>query len=46
MKVCVYCYGVYGFDTYVCSTCNEYDGLMEIKEAEKYLGEDLSEYIV
>lgn len=41
---CVYCYNVYGADTYVCPECNEYDGLMELKDAESYLGEDLSEY--
>ena len=41
---CVYCETLYGTDTYVCPTCNEYDGMMPLKEAESYLGEDLSEY--
>jgi len=45
MIFCVYCYGVFGSDTYVCPHCNEYDGLMPLKEAEAYLGEDLSEYV-
>ena len=41
---CVYCYNLYGADTVVCPACNEYDGLMALRDAESYLGEDLSEY--
>jgi hypothetical protein len=41
---CVYCYGYFGDDTFVCPTCNEYDGMMRLHEAEAYLGEDLGEY--
>ena len=32
-KVCVYCYGIWDEDTYVCPTCNEYDGLIEYSQA-------------
>jgi hypothetical protein len=41
---CVYCYGYFGADTFVCPNCNEYDGMMSLGEAETYLGEDLGEY--
>jgi hypothetical protein len=43
-RICVYCYGV--TYAYVCPNCNEYDGLMPILDAEEYLGEDLTEYLV
>jgi hypothetical protein len=43
-RICVYCYGV--TYAYVCPACNEYDGLMPILDAEEYLGEDLTEYLV
>lgn len=43
LRICVYCYGV--TYAYVCPTCNEYDGLMTILDAEKYLGEDLTDYL-
>jgi len=33
--VCVYCYGYYPMGTNVCPQCNEYDGMMETKEAQK-----------
>ena len=42
---CVYCYNLYGNDTVVCPSCNEYDGLMPVKQAESYLGEDLSDHV-
>ena len=41
---CVYCSTLYGIDTFVCPTCNEYDGMMSVAQAESYLGEDLGEY--
>lgn len=44
LRICVYCYGV--TYAYVCPECREYDGLMPIVDAEKYLGEDLTEYLV
>ncbi len=43
LRICVYCYGV--TYAYVCPECNEYDGLMTILDAEKYLGEDLTDYL-
>jgi hypothetical protein len=44
LRICVYCYGV--TYAYVCPACHEYDGLMPILDAEEYLGEDLTEYLV
>lgn len=32
---CVYCETQYNKDTTVCPECNEYDGLIQTKEAEK-----------
>ena len=39
--ICVYCYNI--VNDYVCPHCNEYDGLMAIREAKSYLGEDFPE---
>lgn len=33
--VCVYCFGYYSQGTSVCPECNEYDGMMETKEAQR-----------
>jgi|AntAceMinimDraft_6_1070360.scaffolds.fasta_scaffold17299_3 hypothetical protein len=38
MKLCVYCLDTVEF--YVCSGCNEYDGVMLVLDAVDYLGED------
>lgn len=35
MVVCVFCEGVYQEGTMVCPVCNDYKGLMPIKEAVK-----------
>ena len=43
LRICVYCYGT--TYAYVCPACNEYDGLMPILDAEKYLEEDLTDYL-
>ncbi len=43
LRICVYCYGV--TYAYVCFDCKEYDGLMPIKDAEEYLGEDLTDLL-
>lgn len=42
--ICVYCYSI--VDEYICWTCREYDGVMKVSDAEKYLGEDLTDYLV
>jgi RNA polymerase subunit RPABC4/transcription elongation factor Spt4 len=43
-KMCVYCEGIFSPDTYVCSTCDEYKGLMLLVDAVEYLGLDYSEF--
>jgi len=40
-SVCVYCLNI--VNDYVCPHCNEYDGLMPIKDAQDYLGADFPE---
>jgi hypothetical protein len=35
--MCIYCEGVFSPDTYVCSSCDEYKGLMPLKDAVEYL---------
>lgn len=40
-KICVFCMGL--VNDYVCYECNDYKGLMTLKEAERYLGEDFPE---
>ena len=40
-KICVFCMGL--VNDYVCHECNDYKGLMTLKEAEAYLGEDFPE---
>jgi hypothetical protein len=35
--MCVYCESVFSPDTYVCSYCDEYKGLMPLKDAVEYL---------
>ena len=44
-KMCVYCEGVYTSDTIVCTSCNEYDGMMPIEQAIPYLGLDPQDYL-
>jgi hypothetical protein len=43
IKICVFCFET--TEDFVCSSCNDYKGLMPISDAEEYLGEDLSEYV-
>lgn len=38
--MCVYCEGVFTDTTYVCPSCNEYDGLMPLNRAIDYLDLD------
>lgn len=38
--MCVYCEGLYTDTTVVCPACNEYDGMMPLKQAIPYLGLD------
>jgi hypothetical protein len=40
-SLCVYCVNI--VNDVVCPTCNEYDGLMAIRDAKSYLGEDFPE---
>jgi hypothetical protein len=40
-SLCVYCLNI--VNDVVCYHCNEYDGLMPIKDAKSYLGEDFPE---
>lgn len=43
--MCVYCQGVFPDTTVVCSECDEYDGLMPLKQAIEYLGLDINDYL-
>lgn len=40
-QICVFCMNL--VNDYVCYTCDDYKGLMPLKEAESYLGEDFPE---
>jgi hypothetical protein len=40
-KICVFCMSL--VNDYVCYECDDYKGLMTLKEAENYLGEDFPE---
>ena len=40
-QICVFCLNL--VNDYVCYECNDYKGLMPLKDAEKYLGEDFPE---
>ena len=42
--ICVYCTGVFTSDTPICSTCNEYDGLMGLSDGIKYLDLDPADF--
>lgn len=44
VNICVYCYSI--VDEHICWSCREYDGVMKMSDAEKYLGEDLTDYLV
>lgn len=37
-QICVFCMDL--VNDYVCHNCNDYKGLMGLKEAESYLGDD------
>lgn len=43
LRFCVFCHTT--TYAYICPECRDYKGLMEIKEAESYLDEDLTEYL-
>jgi hypothetical protein len=43
LRFCVFCHTT--TYAYICPQCNDYKGLMEIKAAEEYLDEDLTEYL-
>lgn len=43
LRICVFCYTT--TYAYICPECVDYKGLMPIKEAESYLGEDLTDYL-
>jgi hypothetical protein len=43
VSICVYCYGI--VSDYICWDCKEYDGVMTVASAEKYLKEDLTDYL-
>lgn len=43
-SICVFCYSI--VDDYICWTCSDYKGVMIVSEAEKYLKEDLTDYLV
>jgi hypothetical protein len=40
-SLCVYCLDL--VNDFVCYNCNEYKGVMPLKEAKVYLGEDFPE---
>jgi len=40
-QICVFCMNL--VNDYVCHECNDYKGLMSLKEAKPYLGEDFPE---
>lgn len=40
-KICVFCMNL--VNDYVCFECDDYKGLMPLKDAEAYLGEDFPE---
>jgi hypothetical protein len=44
-KMCVYCEGVFTDDTFVCPSCNEYDGMMPLEQAIPYLDLDPNDYL-
>lgn len=43
--MCVYCLGVFAESTAVCPECDEYDGIMPLQKAVRYLNLDLNDYI-
>lgn len=40
-QICVFCFNL--VNDYVCHECGDYKGLMPIKDAKSYLGEDFPE---
>lgn len=40
-QICVFCLTL--VNDYTCFDCNDYKGLMPLKDAESYLGEDFPE---
>jgi hypothetical protein len=43
-QVCVFCFNI--VNDYVCHDCNDYKGLMPIRDAKAYLGEDFPEELL
>lgn len=43
-QVCVFCMNL--VNDYVCHDCNDYKGLMPIRDAKRYLGEDFPEELL
>lgn len=43
-QVCVFCFNI--VNDYVCHDCNDYEGLMSIRDAKAYLGEDFPEELL
>ena len=41
LRICVFCYTT--TYAYICPDCGDYKGLMPLKDAESYLGEDFPE---
>jgi hypothetical protein len=42
VNICVYCYSIVDE---MCWNCREYDGIMNLKDAEKYLVQDFTDYL-
>lgn len=43
--MCVYCEGVFTDNVSVCPECDEYDGLMPLQKAVRYLNLDINNYL-
>jgi hypothetical protein len=43
--MCVYCQGVFADGTVICSECDEYDGMMPLQQAIRYLDLDPNDYL-
>ena len=43
--MCVYCEGVFTDNVSVCPECDEYDGLMPLQNAVRYLNLDINNYL-
>ena len=42
--MCIFCEALFPLDTYVCSVCDEYKGLMPLKVAVEYLDLPIGDY--